>query len=97
MARKRIKKFSALVGMITVTALLMLYFLAVPAFWGTLSGQIFSCLWLTLALVMLTAFGQKVFAAKRKRLFTPAYVWRGTAQTVAKQGQVSGAKAKGSS
>lgn len=90
MARKRIKKFGALVGMIAVTTLLMLYFLAVPVFWGATSGKVFSFVWLMLALVMLAAFGQKVFEGKRKRVLAPVYVFREAKVTVSGQGQGKG-------
>jgi uncharacterized membrane protein YdfJ with MMPL/SSD domain len=73
MARKRLHKFSALVGTIVVTTMLILYFLAVPTFVTTTIGKVFSVAWLMMALVSLAGFGLKVFKRKpQKRTFAPA-------------------------
>lgn len=87
MARKRMRKFSALIGMITVTAMLMLYFLAFPAFLQTTGGKVFSFLWLATALVTLVAFGQKAFTGKRKRVLAPVYTFKGSAQAALRSGK----------
>ncbi len=73
MARKRIKKFSALVGMIGVTTLLVLFFLAVPAFWASSAGKVFAVVWLLVAACVLVAFGDKVFARKTTRPLATVY------------------------
>lgn len=95
MARKKIKKFQALVGMIAVTTMLVLYFLAVPTFLGVTAGRVFSLVWLVVALVTLVAFGQKVFQRKRKGALAPVYVFRSPARTVTKMSKSS--KQKGAS
>lgn len=84
MARGKVKKFSALVGTITVTTLLVLFFLAVPAFLGTTAGKVFSFVWLMMALVTLVAFGEKVFSRKRKRVLAPVYKFRGPVYAISK-------------
>lgn len=73
MARKRIKKFSALVGMIGVTTLLVLFFLALPAFWASTAGKVFSVVWLMVATCVMVAFGDKVFERKATKPLASVY------------------------
>lgn len=73
MARKRMKKFSGLVGLSGVTALLVLFFLAVPAFWVSTTGKVFSVVWLTVAVCVLVAFGDKVFSRGVTRPLASVY------------------------
>lgn len=67
MARKKIGKFSALIGTIGVTGLLALYFLALPAFGATPAGKVFAVVWLMAAACVLAAFGEKIFERKSTR------------------------------
>jgi K+ transporter len=84
MARKRMKKFSALVGTIVVTTMLTIYFLALPTFFASSIGKVFSIAWLIVALVTLAGFGLKVFKRKqKKRTFAPARVQEASVHTLA--------------
>jgi hypothetical protein len=84
MARERMKKFSALVGMIAVTSMLVLFSLAVPSFLATTAGKVFAVIWMLVAIVSLAGFGLKVFQRKqKKRALAPVYnlrarprIWR---------------------
>jgi hypothetical protein len=78
MTRKRVKKFSALVGMIAVTSMLVLFFLALPSFLTTTVGVVFSPSWLVIAVATLAGFGMKVFQRKQRiRVIAPSH-WQGT-------------------
>jgi hypothetical protein len=95
MARKRVRKFGALLGTIAVTTMLVLYFLAFPAFWATMAGKVFTFVWLAAALVTLVAFGQRAFTGKRKRVLASVYTFKGPAQPASRLGK--GPNQKGAS
>lgn len=84
MARKKVGKFSALVGMIAVTTMLMVCFVAAPAFGGATAGKVFSVVWLLVALISFAAFGEKVFARKSPKNRAPVYLFNVQARTVPK-------------
>lgn len=78
MTRRRIRKFNALVGMIAVSTMFILYFLAVPTFKLTTSGAIFSVVWLIVALAAFGGFAIKIFKRVQKRRAVPARNMQGT-------------------
>ena len=88
MTGKRIKKFSALVGMLGVTALLVLFFLAVPSFWASTAGKVFSVVWLMVAVCVMVAFGGKVFERKRARPLASVYRMRSRGHIPARAAKV---------
>lgn len=91
--RRKKHKFSALVSMIAVTSLLVLYFLAVPAFWTTAAGKAFSVVWLVAALAVMAALALTVFERKRERsVLAQVYHFKAPARIVR-----YGSKQKGAS
>jgi hypothetical protein len=91
MARGRVKKFSALVGMIAVTSMLVLFFLAVPSFLTTTVGQVFSFSWLLIAVATLAGFGMNVFQRKqRKRVPVPSHLQETRTRKISKPGRNQG-------
>lgn len=80
MSKKRMKKFTALVGTIAATTMLIIFFLAMPAFLATTGGKVFSVSWLLISLISLAGFSYSLFkGTRKKRTFAPV---RGQAASV---------------
>lgn len=66
--KEKVSKFGSLISLIAVTALLVLFSLALPEFLASTAGRIFAGLWAVMAIAIFIAHARRMTVERKKPL-----------------------------
>jgi len=70
--KRKISKFSALIGLSALSAMCVLFFLFIPELVATTAGQVFVGVWALIAMLSFVAHGRSV-TTRKGRQYVPIY------------------------
>jgi hypothetical protein len=71
--KTKISRFGSLLSLVTLTAMLMLFALALPEFLTSTAGRIFAGIWALVSIAVCLAHSTRLSGERRQKLYFPAF------------------------
>ncbi|HAK73949.1 MAG TPA: hypothetical protein DCP36_10850 [Sporomusaceae bacterium] len=71
--KTKISRFGSLLSLVTLTAMLMLFALALPEFLTSAAGRIFAGIWALLSIIVCLAHSTRLSGERRQRFYFPGF------------------------